>query len=93
MSKKHIQPINHPCKKLIIKWLSDKYGNFTKDKLYVATPRWQRTGDEHLWSGFQITDDEGDRVSLDACDQDKKWTIYRPTKEEPITDTSGSMTP
>lgn len=72
--RKYIQPFCYNQPSIKIQWLSDKYSNFTKDKIYLATAQ-SKYIHSNLHSNFKITDDEGDNVSLDKRDINKKWKI------------------
>lgn len=74
MSRKNIIPLESEKNTLSIQWLSGKYCNFTKDKIYEAHPQARRikNGPYH---DFRITDDEGDLYSLDKRDLGRKYRI------------------
>ena len=50
-----------------IKWLHSKYGNFKKDKIYVSNAQFiTGKGDNRLYTGFRIKDEDGDFYTLNA---------------------------
>lgn len=82
-------PIKDKRESFYIQWISDKYGNFVKDKYYKATAK-SRHGKSGMFCDFRITDEDGDYYTLDAKDIEKKFRII-PSGEvilisEPVTE-------
>lgn len=57
-----------------IKWISSKFGNFKKDKVYIADAQFIHKKSK-IYSGFRITDEDGDYYRLDAKDVGKYFVI------------------
>ena len=74
MSKRHIHPLKSDKPELHIQWLSRKYGNFTCGKIYLAVAKGKHIS-KNQYSNYNITDDEGDNVTLDERFLNKKYKI------------------
>lgn len=75
--KRHTKHILAPTNTIQIKWLSGKFGNFIKDKVYTATTPFQHINNK-LWTGFRITDEDGDFYTLDATHAGQRYLILTP---------------
>lgn len=63
MSRKRLpRMLESPKENLSAKCITDKYGNFKKDKIYPAHSRFQKLSG--VFSGFLVTDEDGDNYTL-----------------------------
>lgn len=66
-----------PTDTIQIQWLSDKYANFIKDKIYTSTGPFQHIGSKQ-YTDFRITDEDGDYYTLNPEHVNQRYRILSP---------------
>lgn len=63
------------CRTLTLLCITDKVGNFKKDKRYFAIGRQLGTKPTGVFAQYQFADEDGDTYTLDARDLGKHFII------------------
>lgn len=67
--------VERKTKTLKVRCVSDKYGNFRYNKIYLAEAMSRHIGGEKLYSNYRITDEDGDYYTIQSKDLGKIFLI------------------
>lgn len=74
--------IRHKKKHILILWITDRFGNFTKGKVYDAYATGRHIDGSGDYTNFYIVDSELDRYSLHKKEEGKFFIILEGEENE-----------